>query len=284
VATVISNFVGFTPRFVENVGTVSSGNAPAVETNDRQVANNGKKAEGISQPEQLIRYFSQLAMCNLEQGRNLEAERFFARALNLAEQSFGENHPETYSAIETLAQCYFQQEKYSKAEPLFVRLLQSLSKCCQADDAILTKPMNELASVYMKMRKLSKAQSLYKILLERQEANFQANALELVPVVKALADCYWQDGSYAEAEAAYLRILAIQEFHFGTYSVEINETLRSIAEIFEKQDKLALAQFMLEKQQLILSSIHGEQAFSVASCSSRLAKLREKMAARVHLG
>src|SRR5260370_29511228 len=65
----------------------------------------------------------QLAYLYQEQGKYLEAEPLYLRALSIYEQALGPEHPSTGNTLHQLAYLYQQQGKYLEAEPLYLRAL-----------------------------------------------------------------------------------------------------------------------------------------------------------------
>jgi tetratricopeptide (TPR) repeat protein len=56
-----------------------------------------------------------------EQGKSVEAERLYRRALTIREQRLGAKHPLTAQSLGILAMLYADQGKYTEAEPLLKR-------------------------------------------------------------------------------------------------------------------------------------------------------------------
>src|SRR5260370_8818725 len=65
----------------------------------------------------------QLAYLYQQQGKYLEAEPLYLRALSIYEQALGPEHPSTGNTLHALAYLYQEQDKYLEAEPLNLRAL-----------------------------------------------------------------------------------------------------------------------------------------------------------------
>ncbi len=75
-----------------------------------------------------------------------QAEPLYQRALAIAEQQLGAEHPDTAISLNNLAALYHEQGKYEQAEPLYQRAL--------AID------LNNLAAIYRAQGKYEQAEPL----------------------------------------------------------------------------------------------------------------------------
>lgn len=227
---------------------------------------------GLSTPKD-VASCSLLARRALGQGMSHQAEGLYKQALELKEQSCQGRDLELTENLADLAGFYWQRDKFIEAEPLLKRILSIKQAGDNPVDKLFVQSSEQLALIYERTGKAQEAEVLYRELLKIQEEKFGHEASVLIFTLTLLAEHYVRQNKFSKAEPLYLRVLALQEFEYGTYSVEINSTVRALVAVFEKQGKRTLAEFMLKKQESILTAIHGEDALCVANCIVRRAEL-----------
>ncbi|KIY71353.1 TPR-like protein [Cylindrobasidium torrendii FP15055 ss-10] len=83
-----------------------------------------------------------VALRTSKKGRHGDAENLSAKALRLAREVLGDEHPVTAYAMANMAALYLRQERYSDAEPLYVESLRilvdllGLERCAQTAECI----------------------------------------------------------------------------------------------------------------------------------------------------
>ena len=82
------------------------------------------------------------------------------KALAVAEQNVGANHPDTATSLEYLALFYRAQAEYAKAEPLYKRALAIKEKAYGPDHPSVAKSLENLAALYRKSDRDSQAVEL----------------------------------------------------------------------------------------------------------------------------
>ncbi len=70
------------------------------------------------------------------------------RALQVAQQNDGPDHPNVALSLSNLAELYEAQREYAKAEPLYKRSLEILEKAFGPDDPFLVPTLLNMASLY----------------------------------------------------------------------------------------------------------------------------------------
>ena len=70
------------------------------------------------------------------------------RALQVAQQNDGPDHPNVALSLSNLAELYEAQREYAKAEPLYKRSLEILEKAFGPDDPYLVPTLLNMASLY----------------------------------------------------------------------------------------------------------------------------------------
>jgi tetratricopeptide (TPR) repeat protein len=80
-----------------------------------------------------------------DQGRYLEAEPLYKRALAIDEKSLGPDHPTVGTRLNNLAALYDIQGRYAEAEPLYKRALAIAEKALGPDQPEVGGELNNLA-------------------------------------------------------------------------------------------------------------------------------------------
>src|ERR1017187_1219989 len=72
------------------------------------------------------------------------------KALQLAEQNLGPDHPTVATVLNNLARAYDEQGQYAQAEPLYKRSLAIWEKALGPDHPFVATSLNNLAALYRK--------------------------------------------------------------------------------------------------------------------------------------
>ncbi len=148
-------------------------------------------------------------------GRYREAEPMLQRALAIAEQEFGANHPNMAGCLCNLAVLYQAQGKYAQAEPLYQRALAIDGQELGANHPQIAVLLSNLAMLYYMQGKYAQAEPLYQKALAIQEQQLGAEHLDTAISLNNLAMLYYMQGKYAQAEPLFQQVMAIQERQLG---------------------------------------------------------------------
>ncbi len=102
-----------------------------------------------------------LAWVYSAQGRAAEAEPLYKRALAIAEQALGPDHPEIGTHLHNLAALYRTQGRLAEAELLLKRAL-AIGEKAAPDHPHVAKALNNLAELYRVQGRYAEAEALYK--------------------------------------------------------------------------------------------------------------------------
>ena len=95
-----------------------------------------------------------------KQGRYDQAAVAEKKALQVAEQNLGPDHPDVATSLNNLAELYREQGQYAQAEPLFKRSLAILEKALGPDHPDVATTLNNLAALYKKTGREKEAKAL----------------------------------------------------------------------------------------------------------------------------
>jgi hypothetical protein len=112
-----------------------------------------------------------------------EAERLYKQALDLCEQTYGDDHSDTCHCLQNLSDTYFNLRKYKDAIPLLRRLLIAKQKV-EAANAEVASILFKLAKTYEKAGQIGESEAFYRVAIKMgeqvygNESTFVATVLE----------------------------------------------------------------------------------------------------------
>ena len=150
-------------------------------------------------------YFS-LGYLYTNQGKLVEAEQMFQRALQGKEKAWGPEHTSTFDTVNNLAILYADQGKLAEAEQMFQRALQGKKKAWGPEHTSTFDTVNNLANLYKIQGKLAEAEQMYQRALQGYEkALGRENITTFIPALKTL----WGLGSLFERQADYAKAIVM---------------------------------------------------------------------------
>jgi tetratricopeptide (TPR) repeat protein len=142
-------------------------------------------AEVIGEP--AWKLLNQSAVQLYGQGQYAQAVSFAETALMLAQQLWGEEHPNIATALNNLAALYESQGKFASAEPLYQKGL-AIWKCLFADDhPSIAQSLNNLAFLYESQGKFTSAEPLYQEALAMRQRLFADDHSDVAQSLNNLA-------------------------------------------------------------------------------------------------
>ena len=82
------------------------------------------------------------------------------KALQVAEQNLGPDHPTVATVLNNLARAYYEQGQYAQAEPLYKRSLAIREKALGPDHPDVATSLNNLAALFRKTGREKEAKAL----------------------------------------------------------------------------------------------------------------------------
>ncbi|MEI6260933.1 MAG: serine/threonine-protein kinase [Deltaproteobacteria bacterium] len=141
----------------------------------------------------------------------VEAERITAvKALHVAEQAMGYNHPDVATCLNNLAELYIKQGQYAHAEPLYKRSLAIIKKVRGPDDLKMAKSLNNLAFLYMKQGQYVQARLLYNRSYAIIEKVLGPNHPNVLTIYENMAIIYRETGLEKAAKGLDKRAASIR--------------------------------------------------------------------------
>ncbi len=211
-------------------------------------------------------------------GRFTQAETVLRKALDVAKQILGPEHPDVAENLHDLASLYFDKGMYILAESLFKQALAIREKTLGEAHPDLAVNLNDLGGLYHAQGKFVQSELLYTHALEMWQRiagpytsdNF---ALDYLSTLNNLGCLYLYQGKYAQAEPLLTQALVNLDKMVDPDHLCIAYPLNHLARLHRDLGEYAQAESMF-KQALTLREQHlGPKHFLVAETLNNWARL-----------
>lgn len=207
-----------------------------------------------------------------ENGRYVEAELLFQRALLLREQTLGSDHLDVASSLGYLAILYKDQGKYTEAEPLYHRALHIRERILGPDHPQVARLLNNLGVLFWQQCRHAEAEPLYQRALRIWKQTLGPDHPDTTFALDNLAGLYGYQGRYAEAEPLHRQAARIREQTLGADHTQVARSLNNLAELFRVQGRYAeaepLSQRALHIWEQALGLDHPDATFTFDTLAS----------------
>ena len=150
------------------------------------------------------------------------------KALEVAEQAVGPEHPAVATSLNNLAILYDTQGQYAQAEPLYKRALAIWEKGPWPDASRGGYEPKQPCGVRPTQGQYAQAEPLYKRALTIKEKALGPEHPAVATSLNNLAILYATQGQYAQAEPLYKRALAIWEKALGPTHPDVASGLKAL--------------------------------------------------------
>ena len=220
----------------------------------------------------VVKSYQDLADFYSSQGRYAEAEKQFAKRLELAEDALGRANPALIPAVNDLARVNFAQMKYARAEELYERSLRIMEREYGDNDAKLIPEIEAVAQVYESDAKYPEAERFLRRAIAIRERAGGADSASTSPDLLRLAHISMSRQNTAAAVNLYQRVLAIQQ-KATPNGPELLPVLDALAGIALDQKRTADAETLLRQTLSIREGSVGPMHPDVAANLDRLGAL-----------
>ncbi|KAG4427572.1 hypothetical protein IFR05_016945, partial [Cadophora sp. M221] len=195
--------------------------------------------------------YHNLGLLYADQGKLVEAEQMYQRALQGYEKAWGPDHTSTLSMVNNLGVLYKNQGKLVEAEQMYQRALQGYEKAWGPDYTSMLNTVNNLAALYADQGKLVEAEQMYQRALQGKEKAWGPEHTSTLDTVNNLGNLYADQGKLDGAERMYQRALqgyqkAIGPDNIITHIPALN-TICGFGYLFELQADITKAKTMFAK-------------------------------------
>lgn len=177
-------------------------------------------------------------------GKPTLALPYSLRAVELAREHLGPDHPDTLDAERTLAINHAELAEFDKAEPLLRRCVSVLAR--DKNNPTYGAAMGELARVLFEQGNATEAEPLMREAIRMGQSESSVDDSTLVSM-DHLGTLLTSQGRFQEAESQLRETLALREKKFGPDSPVTAFTLTSLANVLQKQGHNDQAIELLER-------------------------------------
>ena len=221
--------------------------------------------------------FTGLARVAESQSLLAEAEKWYQACLQMTEERYGADHPNTALSLNNLAGMYKSMGRYREAEPLFKRSLAIREQQLGANHPDTSNSLNNLAELYRVMGRYPEAEPLFKRSLAIREQQLGADDSYTARSLNNLAALYYEMSRYREAEPLLKRSLAIREQQLGADHLDTSNSLNNLADLYRAMGRYSDAEPLFKRSLAIYEQQLGADSPNTAISLNNLAMLYKSM-------
>jgi tetratricopeptide (TPR) repeat protein len=208
-------------------------------------------------------------------GQYAEAEPHLRRAVQLREDLYGPEHPDSLSVVNNLALLLYERGKLDEAEPLLRQNLEAQRRILGPDQPGTLTALNNLALLLQARGKFDAAEPLYRESLEVHRRVLGPEHASTLTVVHNLANLYRERGKFDEAEQLHRQNLESRRRILGPDHPETLGSVNSLANLQRERGKFDEAEQLLrqnlESTRRILGPEHPQALRAISNLGSLLA-------------
>jgi tetratricopeptide (TPR) repeat protein len=245
----------------------------SIETKQSTTHKGGVTKVKLSEDRVLIDAVHRLGFLYAHQGKLVEAEQMYQRALQGKEKAWGPEHTSTLDTVNNLGLLYKKQGKLVEAEQMYQRALQGYEKAWGPEHTSTLSTVNNLGLLYADQGKLVEAEQMYQRALQGYEKAWGPEHTSTLDTVNNLGNLYTSQGKLVEAEQMYQQAIQGYEKALGTniitYVPALN-TMWCLGSLFAIQADIAKARTMYSKALLGYEQVFGPKHAESKTLRERL--------------
>ncbi len=187
-----------------------------------------------------------------------EAEDLLRRALELAEERLGADHPSTAVCLNNLGDFLSQNGRFEEAESVLRRAVAAEERLHGADALETATALSNLALVLRRREAFAEAEALYRRVLPIFEEGHGTESVEVASVLNNLAQVLSQTDRAAEAEPLMRRVIVLFEKNFGPNHPSVAIALNNLARLLENTGRPAEAEPLARRHLHIFQVFENE--------------------------
>ena len=191
--------------------------------------------------------FHSLGLLYADQGKLIEAEEMYQRALDGKEKAWGLEHTSTLDTVNNLGDLYRNQGKLVEAEKICQRALDGKEKAWGPEHTSTLNTVNNLGILYRNQGKLVEAEEMYQRALDGYEKAWGPEHTSTLATVNSLGLLYANQGKLVEAEEMFQRALDGKEKAWGPEHTSTLATVNNLGSLYANQGKLIEAEEMYQR-------------------------------------
>lgn len=239
-------------------------------------------------PKKTYTYYMEQGAQALQNGNYQEAEKEYARALELAEEA--KAHREVALSSIALARIAEATDKLAIAETHYRKGYQTHEESEEFDDA--AKALLAMGRLYYKQRRYPDAEQVLQYALAIYQQQFGSHYEGIADAANTLADCLMGRNSWDEAEKILMRAVSIDENAKGKTSPMVGMEFHKLGVCCDKQAKDSDAAYNFKRAVEVFeanrASLNREDAHKATACyhdyGRHLARLGKTADAKLAFG
>ncbi len=187
---------------------------------------------------QLASSFKMLAFLYHVQGRYVEAESLFKKAIEIYRIK---SKKSLAHQLANFADHYRQRGLYKKATLLYLEAINIYRKSLPDSSIKLAEQINKLGLLYHLQGKYIESMTLHKEALDIYQSSLPSDHLSIALTLGYLGELNSKKGTYPEAESYLKKALLIEQKKSPKYHPSIGITLNNLAGVYRKQGRFTLS-------------------------------------------
>jgi len=210
---------------------------------------------------------------HFQHGELTEALAVSQRALEIAEQNFGANHPEVALVLNNLALVDKKTGRYAEAEPLYKRALAIFEEAVGPKHPDVAIAMSNLAELYRLQGQTAQVEPLLKQALDIKQKALGPEHPSVGIANNSLAAFYVSQNRFDEATPLYEQAMKIIYNAYGPTHPLFAKTVTNVAELYSAQKKYDEAEQLFKMSLEVKEETLGPDHPDVIRSLNGLAKL-----------
>lgn len=207
----------------------------------------------------------------LTQTRNADtAEDLLRRALALAEEKLGADHPSTAACLNNFGDFLRQNGRFEEARDVLGRAVVAEDRAHGPDSFHTGTALNNLALTLRRLERFDEAEPLYRRVLAIFEREHGPESINVAGVLNNYSQVLQRTGRSAEAEPHMRRVIALFEKHFGQNHPNVAIALNNLARLFESTGRAVEAEPLSRRHLRIFQIFEDETGNEHAHKSSAI--------------
>jgi tetratricopeptide (TPR) repeat protein len=206
-------------------------------------------------------------------GKYDEALPLTERAVALAEEVLGPEHPKVAVSLNNLAELYRLKSNHERAESSLQRALAISEKALGAEHPAVAESLNNLARLYRVTGKFERAEPLFQRALSINEKALGPEHPRVATALNNLAGLYRAKGELARAEQLFRRALDIRQKVLPPEHPRIAESLNNLAVIYRTKGDFVQAEALYLRAVELEEKVLGEDHPNLAASVNNLAQV-----------
>ncbi|KAF2179206.1 FabD/lysophospholipase-like protein [Zopfia rhizophila CBS 207.26] len=190
-----------------------------------------------------------LGMLYADQGKLIEAEKIYQRALDGKEKALGPEHTSTLDTVNNFGNLYANQGKLGDAEKMYQQALVGKEKALGPEHTSTSTlaTVNNLGSLYKFQGKLGEAEKMYQRALDGYEKALRPEHTSTLNTANNLGHLYADQGKLGDAEKMYQQALDGKEKALKPEHTLTLDTVNNFGNLYANQGKLGEAEKMYQR-------------------------------------